>query len=177
MDTRETRDPPVRLGAVRRRFERWRHTRKRRLPIPGPLWAAAVKLVDRYGLCRTARTLRLDYYSLKKRVAAASAASISEVTCCKAVASDVLRAMDLECQRFESCPEVNAKACRMGLAIREVPIAYDPGNLEQGKKIRWTDGLGAPASLWRYRRWRHRRTAFRGPRDFGARRQAMADRL
>jgi hypothetical protein len=34
----------------------------------------------------------------------------------------------------------------MGLAIREVPIAYDPGNLEQGKKIRWADGLGAPAS-------------------------------
>ncbi len=33
-----------------------------------------MKLVGRYGLCRTARTLRVDYYSLKKRVEAASAA-------------------------------------------------------------------------------------------------------
>jgi hypothetical protein len=74
MDTRETRDLPARLEALRRRFERSRRTRKPRTPIPDPLWAAAVKLVGRYGLCRIARTLRVDYYSLKKRVEAASAA-------------------------------------------------------------------------------------------------------
>ncbi len=72
MDTRETHDLPARLEALRRRFERWRGIRKARSPIPDPLWAGAVKLVGTYGLCRTARTLRLDYYSLKKRVEAAS---------------------------------------------------------------------------------------------------------
>jgi hypothetical protein len=74
MDARQTRDLPGRLDAVRRQFERWRRTRKPRSPIPDRLWAAAVKLVGRYGLCRTARTLRVDYYSLKKRVEAASVA-------------------------------------------------------------------------------------------------------
>jgi hypothetical protein len=36
--------------------------------IPEPLWAAAVKLAGRYGIHRTAKALRVDYYALKKRV-------------------------------------------------------------------------------------------------------------
>jgi hypothetical protein len=32
------------------------------------LWESAVKLAAKHGIHRTARTLRLDYYSLKKRV-------------------------------------------------------------------------------------------------------------
>jgi hypothetical protein len=74
MGTREMRDLPGRLEAVRQRFECWRHTRKQRSSIPDSLWAAAVKLVGRYGICRTARTLRVDYYSLKKRVETTSVA-------------------------------------------------------------------------------------------------------
>ena len=38
--------------------------------IPDELWSLAVKLVDGHGLSRTASVLGLDYYSLKKRVAA-----------------------------------------------------------------------------------------------------------
>ena len=53
---------------ARRRFERWRRTRKARTRIPESLWAAAVKLADAYGVYRTAKTLRLDYYALKKRL-------------------------------------------------------------------------------------------------------------
>ena len=78
MDAREIRILPARLEAVRRQFERWRRTRKPCSPIPKRLWAAAVKLVGRYGLCRTARTLRVDYYSLKKRVAAAAVSEQGE---------------------------------------------------------------------------------------------------
>jgi hypothetical protein len=37
----------------------------------------AVKLADEHGLSRTASVLKLDYYSLKKRVAAKSSDSIS----------------------------------------------------------------------------------------------------
>ncbi len=60
---------PARLEALRRRFDRWRTTRKGHSPIPDPLWASAVKLAGVYGLCRTARTLGLDYNALKRRVA------------------------------------------------------------------------------------------------------------
>jgi hypothetical protein len=74
MDARRTRDLPARLDAARRQFERWRRVRKPHSLIPDRLWAAAVKLVAQYGLCRTARILRVDYYSLKKQVEAASVA-------------------------------------------------------------------------------------------------------
>ena len=80
MDTRKTRGLPARLEVVRQRFERWRRTRRPRSRIPDPLWAAAVKLVGRYGVHRTARALRVDYYSLKKRVSATPAARHSRPT-------------------------------------------------------------------------------------------------
>ena len=38
------------------------------------------------------------------------------------------------------CPEVTAKACRLGLSILEVPIRYHPRTVAEGKKIRLTDG-------------------------------------
>jgi hypothetical protein len=68
MSTRRTDALPARLQGLRRRFERWRRTRKVRTRIPEPLWAAAVKLAGRYGIHRTAKALRVDYYALKKRV-------------------------------------------------------------------------------------------------------------
>ncbi len=76
-----------------------------------------------------------------------------EATCYKVFPTDLLRAMDLQCERFEFCPEVTAKACRLGLRILEVPIRYDARSMEAGKKIRWTDGLAALAALWKWRRW------------------------
>ena len=76
-----------------------------------------------------------------------------EATCYKAFRTADLRAMDLQCERFEFCPEVTAKAYRMGLRILEVPIGYDPRTAAVGKKIRWTDGLVALATLWRWRHW------------------------
>jgi len=68
MDTRKTRNVPARLARLRQRFERWRRTRKARLPIPAPLWVAAVAMAKTFGVNRTADALRLDYYGLKKRV-------------------------------------------------------------------------------------------------------------
>jgi hypothetical protein len=57
------------MERVRRRFQQWRATRNgARSRIPQSLWASAVKMAQRYGVCRTATTLRLDYYSLKRRV-------------------------------------------------------------------------------------------------------------
>jgi hypothetical protein len=59
--------------------------------------------------------------------------------------------MNLVCNRFEFCPEVTAKAIRMGQTIYEVPISYEPRGKEEGKKIRWTDGVEAFWTLLRHR--------------------------
>ena len=77
-----------------------------------------------------------------------------EATCYKALRSDVLKAMELECQRFEFCPEVTSKAIRLGCHIAEAPISYKPRSKNQGKKIRWTDAPEAFSTLFRYRFWR-----------------------
>lgn len=58
---------PARWMEVRRRFERWRRTRKVGARIPKSLWAAAVKAAGQYGIHRAAKALSLDYYSLKDR--------------------------------------------------------------------------------------------------------------
>ena len=68
MGTKRTGDLPARLEGVRQRFERWRRTREVGSRIPEALWAAAVKLAGVYGIHRTAKTLRVNYYALKKRV-------------------------------------------------------------------------------------------------------------
>jgi hypothetical protein len=60
------------LEAVGRRLARWRGAHKHRSPLPEALWDAAVTAARECGLNRTARTLRLDYYSLKKRVESAN---------------------------------------------------------------------------------------------------------
>ena len=77
-----------------------------------------------------------------------------EATCYKAFRRDILEKMDLECVRFEFCPEVTAKASRLGETIREVPIHYSPRNVQEGKKIRWTDGVEAFWTLAKYRFWK-----------------------
>ena len=79
MTTKKRQELPARLEEARRRFERWRRTRKVRSRIPEPLWASAVKLAGRYGIHRTAKALRVDYYSLKKRVEGRPAATASNV--------------------------------------------------------------------------------------------------
>lgn len=74
-----------------------------------------------------------------------------EATCYKVVRRSLLMQMRLECQRFEFCPEVTAKLCRMGEKIAEVPISYNPRSAFEGKKIRYTDGWQAIWTLIRYR--------------------------
>lgn len=59
---------PADLESIRRRFEQWRQTCRARTRIPDSLWSAAVKMAERHGTCRTAKALRLGYYSLKERV-------------------------------------------------------------------------------------------------------------
>jgi glycosyltransferase involved in cell wall biosynthesis len=74
-----------------------------------------------------------------------------EATCYKAFRRALLQRMPLECERFEFCPEVTAKALRWGYKIVEVPIKYEARSLAEGKKIRWMDGVEAIWTLIKYR--------------------------
>lgn len=74
-----------------------------------------------------------------------------EATCYKAFRRSLLARVRLECHRFEFCPEVTAKLCRMDEKIAEVPISYQPRSAQEGKKIRHSDGWLAIWTLIRYR--------------------------
>lgn len=74
-------------------------------------------------------------------------------TCYKLFPTSLIKAMDLQCERFEFCPEVTAKACRMGIRLLEVPISYNARSAADGKKIRLWDGVAALRCLWSYRNW------------------------
>ncbi|HTS34695.1 MAG TPA: glycosyltransferase family 2 protein [Candidatus Solibacter sp.] len=74
-----------------------------------------------------------------------------EATCYKVVRRSLLGRIQLECRRFEFCPEITAKLCRMGERIAEVPISYHPRSAVEGKKIRHSDGWQAIWTLIRYR--------------------------
>ena len=63
-----------------------------------------------------------------------------EATCYKALPTSLLKSLDLQCERFEFCPEVTAKLCRLGVCISEVPISYHARSNSEGKKIRLIDG-------------------------------------
>src|ERR1700730_11973015 len=74
-----------------------------------------------------------------------------EATCYKVFRRSLILQIDLQCQRFEFCPEVTAKLCRMGEKIAEVPIAYAPRSAGERKKNRHADGWLAIWTLLRHR--------------------------
>lgn len=74
-----------------------------------------------------------------------------EPTCYKVFKSDVIKNIDLKCNRFEFCPEVTAKIAKKGIKIYEVPISYFPRSIKEGKKINWKDGFEAVWTLVKYR--------------------------
>jgi glycosyltransferase involved in cell wall biosynthesis len=74
-----------------------------------------------------------------------------EPTGYKAFRKEVLDKIPLVHSGFEFCPEVTAKVLRRGYKIHEVPVHYEPRSFEEGKKIRWIDGLVAIWTLLRYR--------------------------
>ena len=59
---------PVRLLRLEQRFLAWRKSRAKGQRIPERLWKSAAEVATDCGLNLTAKTLKLDYYSLKKRV-------------------------------------------------------------------------------------------------------------
>lgn len=60
-----------RVEELRNRITLWRRTRRRRTRMPAELWAGAVALAKSEGTYRIARTLKVDYQALARRVAEA----------------------------------------------------------------------------------------------------------
>lgn len=74
-----------------------------------------------------------------------------EPTCYKVFSSDVLKSINLKCEKFEFCPEVTAKVRKKGYKIFEVPISYHARSVKEGKKIKFKDGIQAIWTLIKYR--------------------------
>ncbi len=62
------------MARTARQFAQWRRTHSYGSRIPTVLWDSAVDLAVQHGLSRTATTLKLGYYDLKKRLAERPAA-------------------------------------------------------------------------------------------------------
>ena len=60
-------DIPHNMRRLYRRFERWRSSHARRVPIPESLWTAAGELARAHGINPTAKALHLEYGKLKQR--------------------------------------------------------------------------------------------------------------
>ena len=72
MDDARPTDFLAACSGVQRKLRHWRQRHRRGARLPEELWRAAAELAGAHGLSRTARALRLDYYSLQKRAAAAA---------------------------------------------------------------------------------------------------------
>ena len=68
MRRRKQGEVPAGLLRLQQRFANWRKSRQRGERIPERLWNSAAKLAATYGLHQTAQVLKLDYYSLKRRM-------------------------------------------------------------------------------------------------------------
>ena len=68
MARKQQAPPSPELQQTQQQFQAWRQNKTPCERIPEPLWQRAVELVPALGLNQVVRELRLDYYSLKKRV-------------------------------------------------------------------------------------------------------------
>ncbi|MDR1096605.1 MAG: glycosyltransferase family 2 protein [Tannerella sp.] len=74
-----------------------------------------------------------------------------EPTCYKLFRTDFVKSIPLQCTGFEFCPEITAKVAKRKIKINEIAIEYYPRTIEEGKKIKWTDGVKAIWTLLKYR--------------------------
>lgn len=74
-----------------------------------------------------------------------------EPTCYKTFDGKLIRALEFESNTFAWEPEITCKLLRLGYKITEVPISYTPRHIEDGKKIRCSDGWQAFITIMKWR--------------------------
>ena len=72
-------------------------------------------------------------------------------TCYKMFRSSVFLKIKLKEKDFSFCPEITTKIGLKKIKIKEVPIKYFGRSYEEGKKIKFTDGIKALLTLIKYR--------------------------
>ena len=72
-------------------------------------------------------------------------------TAYKVFKREVIQGIRLRCVGFDFEPEITAKVLKAGISIVEVPIGYKPRREDEGKKIRWIDGVDAVYTLFKCR--------------------------
>ncbi|MCX7680956.1 MAG: glycosyltransferase family 2 protein [Anaerolineae bacterium] len=72
-------------------------------------------------------------------------------TAYKVFTRQAIQSIRLRCVGFDIEPEITAKFLLAGYRIYEVPISYNPRTEDEGKKIRWIDGVEAVYTLLKYR--------------------------
>jgi glycosyltransferase involved in cell wall biosynthesis len=72
-------------------------------------------------------------------------------TAYKAFRREALQGIRLRCVGFDFEPEITARFLMAGHRILEVPIGYNPRRADEGKKIRWIDGVDAIYTLLKCR--------------------------
>jgi len=68
----------------------------------------------------------------------------------KAFRAPVIKAIQIEENRFGVEPEIIAKLARTDCRIYEVGISYNGRTYQEGKKIGWKDGVHAIGAIIRY---------------------------
>ena len=104
---------------------------------------------------------RTERISLRTRLANISLTSLTNLlfgsqltdmeTAYKVFRREVIQGFQFRAVSFDIEPEITAKLLRAGIQIHEVAISYNPRTDEEGKKIRWIDGLQAVYTLLKYR--------------------------
>jgi glycosyltransferase involved in cell wall biosynthesis len=72
-------------------------------------------------------------------------------TAYKVFRREALARVCLRCVGFDFEPEITAKFLLAGYKIAEVPITYNPRRADEGKKMRWIDGVDAIYTLLKCR--------------------------
>jgi glycosyltransferase involved in cell wall biosynthesis len=72
-------------------------------------------------------------------------------TAYKVMRKEALKGLRLRCVGFDIEPELTARLLRAGRRIVEVPISYNPRTADEGKKMRWIDGVDAIYTLFKCR--------------------------
>src|SRR5262252_3570634 len=79
-------------------------------------------------------------------------ASLTDMeTAYKVFRREALDGVRLRAVGFDFEPELTARFLLAGRRIIEVPVRYNPRRVDEGKKIRWTDGIDAVYALLKCR--------------------------
>jgi uncharacterized NAD(P)/FAD-binding protein YdhS len=109
----------ITIEEAKARFEAWRQNRKGKAAIPDEIWSAAVEVARKEGVRRTSTELRVEWNHLKRRMAAASAASPK-------AAPPVF--VELVAPRSQSLPEctieLEGRRGKLRIQLRGAPASY-----------------------------------------------------